>query len=97
MHRQNNRKCTILSAIGDIKRTKMVAEITLFQNRNQQKRKSLNRYDCGFSQKKKLSRIQKKPQHIIEHVPRLIKFLLFPKTFDLTFTVKKYFTSYYFR
>lgn len=93
MHRQNNRKCNILSAIGDIKRTKMVAEITLFQNRNQQKRKSLNRYDCGFSHKK----LSKKPQHIIEHVPRLIKFLLFPKTFDLTFTVKKYFTSYYFR
>lgn len=52
MHRQNNRKCTILSAIGDIKRTKVVAEITLFQNRNQQKRKSLNRYDWDFSLKK---------------------------------------------
>lgn len=60
MHRQNNRKCTILSAIGDIKRTKMVPEITLFQNRNQQKRKSLNRYDCGFSQKKVVKNSKKK-------------------------------------
>lgn len=42
----------------DIKRTKMVAVITFFQNKNQQKRKSLNRYDWDFSLKK-LSRIQK--------------------------------------
>lgn len=76
MHRQNNRKCTILSAIGDIKRTKMVAEITLFQNRNQQKRKSLNRYDCGFSHKKSC---QKNPNILLNMFQDSSNFFYFPK------------------
>lgn len=75
----------------------MVAVITFFQNKNQQKRKSLNKYDWDFS----LKNCQgfKKIKHItsIKHVPKLINFFLFPKTFKLIFTVKKYFTSYYLR
>lgn len=79
MHRQNNRKCTILSAIGDIKRTKMVAEITLFQNRNQQKSKSLNRYDCGFSQKKSCQEFKKKPNILLNMFQDSSNFFYFPK------------------
>lgn len=79
MHRQNNRKCTILSAIGDIKRTKMVAEITLFQNRNQQKRKSLNRYDCGFSQKKSCQEFKKKTNILLNMFQDSSNLFYFPK------------------